>query len=49
VIQWRKSWIPSNPLACLYQIATEFAERRALGPEVTIDSRADDPGPVTKS
>jgi hypothetical protein len=45
VIQWRKSWIPPNPLAYLYRIATEIAERHALRPEVTIDSRAYDPGP----
>ena len=27
VIQWWKSWIPSNSLACLYGIATDLAER----------------------
>jgi hypothetical protein len=32
VIQWWKSWIPSNSLACLYGIATDLAQRRALGP-----------------
>ena len=29
VIQWWKSWIPSNSLACLYGIATDLAERHA--------------------
>ena len=42
VIQWWKSWIPSNSLACLYGIATELAERKALGPEFAIGSRAYD-------
>ena len=31
VIQWWKSWIPSNSLASLYGIARDLAERRALG------------------
>jgi hypothetical protein len=42
VIQWWKSWIPSNSLACLYGIATELAERHALGPEVAIEIHAYD-------
>ncbi|HEY1260945.1 MAG TPA: radical SAM protein, partial [Stellaceae bacterium] len=42
VIQWWKSWIPSNSLACLYGIATEIAERRALGPAIAIEVRAYD-------
>src|SRR5206468_9854106 len=42
VIQWWKSWIPSNSLACLYGIATDLAERRALGSEVAIEIRAYD-------
>jgi radical SAM superfamily enzyme YgiQ (UPF0313 family) len=42
VIQWWKSWIPSNSLACLYGIATDLAERRALGPEVAIEIHAYD-------
>jgi hypothetical protein len=42
VIQWWKSWIPSNSLSCLYGIATELAERRALGPEVAIEIHAYD-------
>jgi radical SAM superfamily enzyme YgiQ (UPF0313 family) len=42
VIQWWKSWIPSNSLACLYGIAMDLAERRVLGPEVAIEIRAYD-------
>jgi pyruvate-formate lyase-activating enzyme len=42
VIQWWKSWIPSNSLACLYGIATDLAERRALGPEIAIEIHAYD-------
>jgi len=42
VIQWWKSWIPSNSLACLYGIAADLADRRALGPDVAIDIRAYD-------
>ena len=42
VIQWWKSWIPSNSLASLYGIATDLAERRALGPDVAIEIRAYD-------
>src|SRR6266404_2251974 len=42
VIQWWKSWIPSNSLACLYGIAMDLAERRALGSEVAIGIRAYD-------
>jgi hypothetical protein len=42
VIQWWKSWIPSNSLACLYGIATDLAERRALGAEVAIEIQAYD-------
>ena len=42
VIQWWKSWIPSNSLACLYGIATDLAERRALGPDVAIEIHAYD-------
>jgi len=42
VIQWWKSWIPSNSLACLYGIATDLAQRRALGPEVAIEIQAYD-------
>jgi radical SAM superfamily enzyme YgiQ (UPF0313 family) len=42
VIQWWKSWIPSNSLACLYGIAGDLGERRALGPDVEIEIRAYD-------
>jgi hypothetical protein len=42
VIQWWKSWIPSNSLACLYGIATDLAQRRVLGPEVAIEIYAYD-------
>src|SRR6266571_2995343 len=42
VIQWWKSWIPSNSLACLYGIATDLAQRRALGPDVAIEIQAYD-------
>jgi Radical SAM superfamily len=42
VIQWWKSWIPSNSLACLYGIATDLAARRTLGPEVAIEIHAYD-------
>ena len=42
VIQWWKSWIPSNSLACLYGIATDIAARRALGPDVAIEIHAYD-------
>src|SRR5262245_6516225 len=36
VIQWAKSWIPSNSLACLYGLARETAQRRVLGQNVEI-------------
>jgi Radical SAM superfamily len=42
VIQWWKSWIPSNSLACLYGIAGDIAERRALGPEIDLEILAYD-------
>jgi Radical SAM superfamily len=42
VIQWLKSWIPSNSLACLYAIAEDIAARQALGPEVAIEIHAYD-------
>jgi len=42
VIQWWKSWIPSNSLASLYGIARDLAERRALGPDVAIEIHAYD-------
>ena len=42
VIQWWRSWIPSNSLACLYGIASDVAARRALGPDVAIEIEAYD-------
>jgi radical SAM superfamily enzyme YgiQ (UPF0313 family) len=42
VIQWWKSWIPSNSLASLYGIATDIAARHALGPDVSLELRAYD-------
>jgi len=42
VIQWRKAWIPSNSVACLYAIATDCARRRVLGEDVTIEVEAFD-------
>jgi Radical SAM superfamily len=42
VIQWWRSWIPSNSLACLYGIAGDIAERRALGPKVDLEILAYD-------
>jgi hypothetical protein len=42
VIQWWKSWIPSNSLACLYGIASDLADRRALGPDVAVEIHAYD-------
>jgi hypothetical protein len=42
VIQWWKSWIPSNSLACLYGIASDIASRRALGDDVAIEIHAYD-------
>ena len=42
VIQWWKSWIPSNSLASLYGIATDIAARNALGPDVALELRAYD-------
>lgn len=42
VIQWIKSWVPSNSLACLYAIAKDAAERQVLGAGVEIEINADD-------
>ena len=30
VVQWMRSWIPSNSLACLYAITQDVASRRVL-------------------
>jgi len=37
VIQWFRSIMPSNSLAALYGLAMDAAERRVLGPDVSID------------
>src|SRR6187431_3505960 len=42
VIQWVRSWIPSNSLACLYALAEDVAQRRVLGPDVAIELHAYD-------
>jgi hypothetical protein len=42
VIQWLRSWIPSNSLACLYAIAQDIAARRALGPDIRVEVNAYD-------
>ncbi|MCP4252557.1 MAG: radical SAM protein [Candidatus Scalindua sp.] len=34
VIQWRKSWIPSNTLACINALTHDAADRNALGENV---------------
>ncbi|MHC4139399.1 MAG: B12-binding domain-containing radical SAM protein [Planctomycetota bacterium] len=34
VIQWRKSWIPSNTLACINGLAQDAAEQSSLGSDV---------------
>ena len=41
-IQWLRSPVPSNSLACVYGIAKDFAEKRALGENVDIDIHAFD-------
>lgn len=42
VIQWLRSSIPSNSLACLYALAQDLAKRRLLGPDVAFDISAFD-------
>ncbi len=42
VVQWRRSSIPSNSLACVYALAAEAASRRVLGSDVDIDLTAVD-------
>jgi radical SAM superfamily enzyme YgiQ (UPF0313 family) len=42
VIQWWKAWIPSNSMACLHAIASDCAEKRVLGEDVTIEVDAYD-------
>ena len=36
VIQWVKSWIPSNSLACLYGLTRDAVRRKVLGEDVEI-------------
>src|SRR5438874_13573008 len=42
VVQWRRSSIPSNSLACVYGLAAEAASRSVLGSNVDIDLTAID-------
>jgi Radical SAM superfamily len=42
VIQWLRSPIPANSLACLYGIAQDCAERQVLGPGIALDIHAYD-------
>src|SRR6056297_260980 len=42
VIQWARSWIPSNSLACVYGLARDAADRRIFGDDVEIDIQAFD-------
>ena len=42
VIRWWRAMIPSNSLAAVYAIAADCAERKVLGPHVTITIEAID-------
>src|SRR4026207_1020374 len=42
VIQWLRSWIPSNSLACLYALPRAVAQRQALGPDIALELHAYD-------
>jgi hypothetical protein len=42
VIQWARSGIPSNSLACVYALAQDAAQRQVLGPDVAVDITAID-------
>ncbi len=42
VIQWRRGWIPSNSLSCLYGLAIDARSRRVLGDNVDIEINARD-------
>src|SRR6266545_2922446 len=42
VVQWWRSSIPSNSLACVYTLARDAADRKVLGPDVDIDITAFD-------
>ena len=37
IIQWWRGFVPSNSLSCLYGLALDVADRRALGDDVDID------------
>src|SRR6185436_2788434 len=41
-LQWRRSIIPSNSLACVHGLAEDSSERRALGADVEIQIHAID-------
>jgi hypothetical protein len=41
-IQWLRSAIPSNSLACLYGIAKDFADKKVLGEDIAIEIHAFD-------
>jgi len=42
VVQWRRSCVPSNSLACLYALTRDCARREVLGPDVEIEYEAYD-------
>lgn len=42
VVQWVRSSIPANSLACLYALAQDAAQRDVLGPDVAVDISAFD-------
>src|SRR5262245_45865986 len=42
VIQWMRSSIPSNSLACVYTLAADAAARHVLGDDVEVDITAMD-------
>jgi hypothetical protein len=42
VIQWRRSYIPSNSLASVYALIKDCAQNRVLGPDTEIEIEACD-------
>jgi hypothetical protein len=42
VVQWWRSSIPANSLACVYTLAADAARRQALGSDVAVDITATD-------
>src|SRR5258708_31527682 len=42
VIEGWKWWLRSNAVACIYCVETDFADRRAVGPDVGIEIQAYD-------